>query len=209
MQKKLFLTSSTITPNLVNEFEKLIGKNIQNLKCTFIPDAAYGVVPLNDLVWVQEEREYLVQMYNWEVNDLVLKDTEEVTIEDFENTDLVFVNGGFSGYLANEMRRTKFDQILPKLFEKNIVYVGSSAGSMVCSGYQLAAEIYIGEPEENADQIRGLDLVDFELYPHYREELLPELKDLYKGDKLYLIKDGEAIVGKGGEVHIAGKERFL
>jgi len=156
--KKLFLTSSTITPNLTKPFEELCGKQIKGLRAVFIPDACYGVVPKKDLSWVQEEKQCLIDELNWEVTEVKLKDLQKVTVKDFENVDVIFVNGGFSGYLANEMRRTEFDKILLQLLEKGIVYVGSSAGSMVCSGYQIAAEVYIGEPEENASKIEGLNL---------------------------------------------------
>lgn len=206
---KLFLTSSTITPELVEPFEQLIGKSIKGLKCIFIPDAAYGVLDRNDLSWVDEERQYLVDNFNWQITDVVLKNIEQVDQEVLLDADVVFANGGFSGYLANEMRRTDLDKVLDKIFEKDIVYVGSSAGSMVCSKTQKAAEFYIGEPEKGASKIPGLGLVDFELYPHFKEELREPINSLWESGSLYLLKDGEAISVEDEEVKILGEERII
>lgn len=92
MTMKLFLTSSTITPDLIEPFENLIGKSITGLKCVFIPDAAYGVRPSKDLAWVKEERQYLIDNFSWNITDLILKNLSEVTTEMFENIDVIFVN---------------------------------------------------------------------------------------------------------------------
>lgn len=206
---KLLLTSSTITSDLVKPFENLSGKSIQNLKCVFVPDAAYGVPDSKDISWVAEERQYLVDNFGWEVTDLVLKDLEKVDESLLLESDVIFVNGGFSGYLAKEMRRTGFDKALTEALEKGIVYVGSSAGSMVCSKMQHAAEFYINEPEEGASDIPGLGLVDFEIYPHFNENIEDEIRSLWERGKLYLLKDGEAIVVNNGVVTVLGEERVI
>ncbi|MBN1162405.1 Type 1 glutamine amidotransferase-like domain-containing protein [Patescibacteria group bacterium] len=206
---KLFLTSSTITPELVKLFEELANTSIKNLKCVFLPDAAYGVPDSKDISWVDGERQYLIDNFNWKVTDLVLRDIDEVDPEYLSGSDVIFVNGGFSGYLAKEMRRTGFDKALPTALEEGVVYVGSSAGSMVCSKTQNAAEFYINEPEEGASAIPGLALVDFEIYPHFNENIKEEIESLWKKGSLYLLKDGEAIVVNNGVVTVLGEERVI
>lgn len=68
---------------------------------------------------------------------------------------------------------------------------------------------YLGEGEPGASVIPGLGLVDFEIYPHYEESMYTEIKKHYKGNKLYLLKNGEEIVVEGGKVEIWGEERIL
>ena len=47
----------------------------------------------------------------------------------------------------------------------------------------IEAVIYCEEDERS---IKGL--VDFEIYPHYEDHLYGQIKKLYKGKKLYLLK---------------------
>jgi len=202
---KLFLTSSTITSELVERFEKLIGKGIRGLKVAFIPDASFGVSDIKDISWVEEEKQFLIDTYDWDVTSIVLKDLKKVTLDIFEGYDAIFVNGGFSGYLAKEMRRTGFDKVLPELLNKGIVYVGSSAGSMVISKTQDASSWYINEPEPEAINIPALGYIDFQIYPHIKPELVEQIRKLRDPNlSYYLLKDGEAISVTNDRVIIHG-----
>ena len=80
---------------------------------------------------------------------------------------------------------------------------------MVCSKTQTAAEFYINEPEEGASKIPGLGLVNFEIYPHFDESLQEEITKLWKLGKLYLLKDGEAILVENEKTVVLGEERVI
>lgn len=204
---KLFLTSSTITENLVEDFENLIGKSIKGLKVAFIPDAADGTPVENDKLWVAKERQQLIDWYNWDITDFVLKDSTQEDLEKLFEIDVIFVNGGFSGYLANVMRSSGFDKILPRLLEKNIVYVGSSAGSMVMSDIQDASSWYLNEPEPEAIDIPGLGYIDFQIYPHVKDHTIEEIKAHCKPNyTYYLLRDGTAVLVEGERVEVCGVE---
>lgn len=203
---KLFLTSSTITRNLVSDFEKLIGKSIKGLKVAFIPDAADGTPPENDTSWVAEERQELIDWYDWDVTDFLLKDLNKGDLQALFDFDVIYVNGGFSGYLAQMMKKSGFDELLPELLEKGIVYVGSSAGSMVMSDIQDASSWYVNEPEPEAIDIPGLGYIDFQIYPHVKDETIDEIKKHCKSDlTYYLLRDGNAISISGDEKKICGE----
>lgn len=203
---KLFLTSNTITENLVSDFEKLIGTSIKGLKVAFIPDAADGTPPDNDISWVAEERQELIDLYGWKITDFILKDS---TVEDLialHSFDVVYVNGGFSGYLAQMMRKSGFDKILPELLEKDIVYVGSSAGSMVMSDIQDASSWYVSEPEPEAINVPGLGYIDFQIYPHIQDKNIEEIKEHCKSRyTYYLLRDGNAIAIDGDNKKLCGE----
>lgn len=202
---KLFLTSNTITSELVKPFEDLIGKSIRGLKVVFIPDAAYGVPNKDFDSWVGPERQFLVDTYDWNVTDVVLKDLDKIDPNSLFQYDVVFVNGGLSGYLAKEMRRTGFDKILPVLFNEGLIYVGSSAGSMVMSDIQDASSWYIGEPEPEAINISGLGYINFQIYPHFKPELIKKIRKK-RDPKLsyYLLKNGQAISVEGETMKLHG-----
>jgi len=204
---KLFLASSTITKDLVKPFEKLANKNIKGLRVAFIPDAAYGVHPKKDISWVEEERQFLVDKYGWEITDFVLRDLNSLDFDSLKDYDVIFVNGGFSGYLAQEMRRVGFDKVLPGLFERGIVYVGSSAGSMVMSDVQDASSWYINEPEPEAIDIPGLGYVNFQIYPHIKPGLKEKIIEQRNPKlKYFLLKDGQAISVDGKTTRTHGED---
>jgi dipeptidase E len=145
-------------------------------------------------------------------------DVSVVTLEEYRDAsvtkqlkgkDILWFTGGATGYLLYWIRRCELDKHLPKLLESGSVYVGSSAGSMACSKTQYASEWYLGEPEPGASLLPGLGLIDFEIYPHYEEQLLPQIKKLWKKGELYLLKDGEVITVVGDKVEVLGKKRVL
>lgn len=212
---KLFLTSSTITPDLIKPFEEFIGKSSNGLKVVFIPDA--GLKTGGDKSWIDEEMSELVNDLKWKVDKLTLGNENIESLEKLFNYDAVYVNGGYSGYLAEVMKKSGFDKRLLELFAKGIIYVGSSAGSMVLSKVQDAASFYFGEPEPEAIKIGGLGITDFEFYPMHDNRWTEDLVDKIKvrRDKrldYYLVRDRQAIslennnIKTYGEVVVLDKE---
>jgi dipeptidase E len=204
--KKLFLTSSTITENLVSDFEVLIAKPIKGLKVAFISDAGHAeLFERTDRAWIQEEKEELINWYDWKITEVILKESNLESLKMLLEQDVVYVNGGLSGYLAKMMRKSGFDKLLPELLNRGIVYVGSSAGSMVMSNIQEASSWYLGEPEPEAINILGLGYIDFQIYPHVKEETRENIKKFCnKGYTYYLMKDGSAVMINGNYMKILG-----
>lgn len=193
---KLFLTSSTITPNLIKPFEEFIGKSSVGLQAAFIPDA--GLKTAGDKSFIDAEMNDVIQDLHWDVDKITLANENQTSLARLFNYDVIYVNGGYSGYLAQVMRSSGFAEILPKLLNAGVVYVGSSGGSMVLSEAQDAASFYIGEAEPEALEIGGLGLVDFEFYPmhdsRWTEDLVHKIQ-AKRNKKLqyYLVRDGEAV----------------
>jgi dipeptidase E len=194
---KLFLTSSTITPNLIKPFEAFIGKSSVGLRAAFIPDA--GLKTSGDKAWIDEEMQQdLIEGLRWNADKITLAEETYESLQKLFDYDVIYVNGGYSGYLAQVMRQSGFEKLLPELLKKDIVYVGSSAGSMVLSKVQDAASIYFGEPEPEALEIGGLGLIDFEFYPMHDHRWTEDLVEKIKAKrnetlKYYLVRDGQAV----------------
>jgi dipeptidase E len=122
---------------------------------------------------------------------------------------IIWFGGGMPGYLLYWIRRRELDKILPTLLEQGMVYVGSSAGSMIASASQSVGEWYIGETEPGASLIPGLGLVDFEIYPHYENSLYAKIKKKFIGNKLFLLKNGEAIIVENKNIRVFGEEKII
>lgn len=204
---KLFLTSSTITPNLVKPFEEFIGRSSVGLKAAFIPDA--GLKTEGDKTWIDQEMAEVSTDLKWQVDKITLANENFESLNKLFAYDVIYINGGYSGYLAQVIRKSGFDKRLPELLSKGIIYVGSSGGSMVLSKVQDAESFYFGEPEPEALEIGGLGLVDFEFYPMHdhlwTEDLVDKIKEKRdKRLKYYLVRDGQAVSLDKHELKIYG-----
>ena len=82
------------------------------------------------------------------------------------------------------MRRCEIDKHIREILV-DTVYVGSSAGSMIAG-----SSFYIGKPYEEigADVIPGLGLVDFEIFPHYEDEMYELVKRIIKEQNIFTEK---------------------
>ena len=130
--------------------------------------------------------------------------------EKMEKAKVIVCGGGNTYYLLYHMKRSGFDKLLPLLLQKGVIYVGSSAGSCVCSpniSYVKDQDDPTMAPE--LDDCTALGLVDFDIYPHCIEDyyaknystsyLIDALKS--RAIKIFL-RDNQAIVVKGNEYKI-------
>lgn len=205
---KLFLASEVKHPNSVEELRDFVG-GFTKKSIAYIPTAGngenlYGEWEKNSSTWK------LVNTLGANVSSVVLEEYRSAAVVDqFRGKDIIWFAGGSCSYLMYWIRRCELDKHLPELLEEGSIYVGSSAGSMVAAPSIKVCEWYIGESEPGASIFPGLGLIDYELYPHYDETLLPEIKKHWQGDKICLLKNGEAITVVNDKVTILGEERFL
>lgn len=129
-----------------------------------------------------------------------------------EAADIIYVSGGNTFYLLQELRRTGTDELLVREIDKGKLYVGESAGAIVVApdiGYSAAMDSV--EKAPGLDDYTGLGLVDFFVVPHCgnwemgkaAEEILAAHAD---GLPLRAIDDNQAILVRGDTVEILGKD---
>lgn len=87
--------------------------------------------------------------------------------QELQHADAVWVLGGNAFYLNYWMHQSGFDEILPSLLKKGLVYGGESAGAVV-TGRTLHGIEILDNPDEAPEIIwAGLNLVDFGVIPHW------------------------------------------
>lgn len=203
---KLFLASEAKNPASIEKLREYIG-GFKGKSIAYIPTAANGEGWGS---WKDGGSWNLVNTLEAKINLIQLEDHINEDIGNLiRGNNIVWFAGGMSGYLLYWIRRTKLNLQIRELLDSGILYVGSSAGSVATSGEQTISEWYIGEDEPGADCIPGLGLVDFEIYPHYEDNLYDEVKKRFKGKKLYLLKNGEEIIVEDGKVEVIGEERII
>lgn len=209
---KLFLCSSFITQETKPDFEKLIGRECKGLKIACIITAAIGYKPLIeargekwDLSWLEKEISNFEQIYGFAIDQYDINTMTEGEIDSlYSNYDGIWVYGGITSFLLKAIYDKNFKSILLR-FANEKFYIGSSAGSMICSEQQDASEWYIGEPDEDLSNLPGLALIPFQIYPHYKESELNEILSARHSEQEYwLIKDGQAIACDGDVFVICG-----
>jgi len=205
---KLFLCSHTIIPNLVSDFEEFSGKKFDICSVAFVWT---GAKPETEWTWKEEDYEPLKQILG---SKLELIDIEELhgnaLKEKLLQFDILWMNGGQSIYLMKHIHKSGLKDFLPELFNKGILYLGSSAGSMICAKTLESADWFIGESEPGASKVKGLGYIDFQIYPHYEEKDLPEIrKRKPKGETYYFLKNGQAISIEDGKVRFYGGEPVI
>lgn len=205
---KLFLAAEAKHPESVNKLRKFMNKKLEECSVVYIPTAANGE---GWGTWEGGGSITLARELWPNVKIIQLEDiTRDQDIEEVIGVpDILWMAGGMSGYLLYWIRRTKLDLALPKILAKGTVYVGSSAGSMVCSKTNYLAEVFPWEEETGASIIPGLGLVDFEIFPHFEDEYIEMLEKHWDKGKLYLLKNGDVITVIDGKVEVLGEERIF
>lgn len=204
---KLFLASEAKHPESIKKLKTFVGGDLKDKRIVYIPTAAngeyWGSWKIGESVKVAKSLTNYFKIIELE------NQYKENIFSEIEKADVLWIAGGFSGYLLYWIRRTKFDKKLPEILSKGTIYVGSSAGSMVCAKTQYVSEWHLLEREPGGSLISGLGLIDFEIYPHFEDEKLPEIKKLWKKGELYLLKNGEVITVIDEKIEVLGEKRVL
>ena len=191
----MILTSSLYES--IELVKKFLDKNTESKKILFIPTAAN----------VEEYKKYMhltqkaFEDFGYEVENFdVSVFSEEIAKEKLSEAKIVFISGGNTFYLLQELKRKNLITYLKERIENGLLYIGESAGSVIAApDIEYASVIDDKTVATELDGYAGLNLVDFYIVPHFEEEPFVESSrntvELYK-DKLdlKLINNKEAIL---------------
>lgn len=177
--KRLFLTSSA------SFVAKRIAKDLQltpkNNKLAFIKTASEA--EKGDLQWLKDDRKGLLSA-GFDVFDYTISEKTASQIKkDLNKADIIYFSGGNTLYLLQELQKSKCIPVIRNLIIKEEkVYMGTSAGSIIAG-----PDIYPVHYLENAAKApdlkgyRGLDLVNFVIFPHWGSD---HFKKLYLNHRM-------------------------
>lgn len=126
--KKLFLSSSfasvsKLFPDFANE--ELKGKTV-----TFIPTAS---IPETVKFYVNSGKKALEKLgLIVDVLEISKATNKEIT-KKLQDNDYIYITGGNTFFLLQELKRTGTDKILIEQINSGKIYIGESAGSMIMS----------------------------------------------------------------------------
>ena len=191
----MILTSSLYES--IELVKKFLDKNTESKKILFIPTATN----------VDEYKKYIhltqkvFEDFGYEVENFdVSIFSEEIAKEKLSEAKTVFISGGNTFYLLQELKRKNLTSYLKERIENGLLYIGESAGSVIAApDIEYASIVDDKTLATELDDYTGLNLVDFYIVPHFEEEPFVESSrntvELYK-DKLdlKLINNKEAIL---------------
>lgn len=192
----------------VSDILETVGLDLKNKTVTYIPTASRA-----------EKLGFFVRIGKWRLKRLGLSVDEleistapyEVIVSKLEKNDYIYVTGGNTFFLLQELRRTGADKILAQEIQKGKLYIGESAGAIVVApdiGY--SAKMDRIEKAPGLKSYEGLNLIDFYVVPHYKNwEMGKAAEDIINtySDSLELksICDNQAILIEDSKVQILGK----
>lgn len=196
--KRLFLTSSV---NFVaHDIAKRINK--KGLKLAFILTPTE--VEEGDLKWLEDDRNALKQA-GLELTDYTFTDKTAKEVEEFiKDFDGIYVSGGNTFWLLEKIQQSNAAQVIRDFINSGKLYISTSAGSII-AGPDIYPTYRIDKAEKakNLKGYKGLELVDFVVFPHWGNPL-PYFKDNYlnhrlehaynKDHKIILLTDNQYII---------------
>jgi dipeptidase E len=206
---RLFLASRFTDPKTVEKLSDYIG-GYKNKKIAYIPTAANGEEGWEHWKEKNDGSWKFINTLGAIVRPIVLEEyRNDSVIKELSGNDIIWFAGGMPGYLMYWIRRCGIDLHIKNLLDNGAMYFGGSAGAMVAGKTLDISSWGFVDSERGSEEIKPMGLVDFDIFPHFQDELLPKIKEKYKGDKLYLLKDGEEIIVEDGKVTVIGEERII
>jgi peptidase E len=218
---KLLLTANGIKNENLNQVFLELTDHRQGLKIAYVPTAGDAIE------WIQEaegsnkytpklkeltpdeqvKKENWLREYKTEQEEkghtVVFVDLKEDPVETrrvLESVDVIEVGGGDVNWLLDWAKKSKLDMYLKDLLNGGVVYVGTSAGSMLLNPDIGFTWWELDKPDDHI----GLGIVDFMFQPLHGEtdestvdKLIERKKHMQTlmdyPWKIYLAKDGQAV----------------
>lgn len=205
--KKLFLASSfkdvaSLLPNFAKE--DLKGKTV-----TFIPTAS---IPESVKFYVGSGKKALEKL-GLTVDELELtKATVEEISDKLHKNNYIYITGGNTFFLLQELRKTGADKIITEEVLSGKLFIGESAGSMIVSpNIEYAKDMDSPKKAPDLDTFSALNLVDFYPLPHHTnfpfKKAVEKIISKYEsGLKLYPISNTQVILVNGEFVTVENKK---
>lgn len=159
--KKLILVSMLYQ---VTDLVKTIEPELAGKTVTYIPTA--GIV--EETEGMVEEETTILESLGLAVDVLdVSAASYESIVNSLTKNDIIFIGGGNTFFLLQELRRSGADKILVQEVNKGKLYIGESAGAVIaCPDIGYCSGMDSSEKAPELTDYTGLGLVDFYIVPH-------------------------------------------
>ena len=121
----------------------------------------------------------------------------------FDAADIIYFTGGNSFFLIDQLRKTGTDTLLKQQLEKGKLFIGESAGAIVCAPELSYIEKMDPIPEDySQSDYAGLGLINFYVLPHYLtapfKKVTAGIMQSFSNIELCAINNAQALSVKDG-----------
>lgn len=177
--------------------KEFVGRPPETVNMVFVPTAGN---PDKDVWWIDKDRDVLTRMgFRYTELDIAGKNFEELK-SSLDNADVLYIAGGYTYYLLEQIRNTGFDTVIAQFMERGGLYIGASAGALIASpDIEPCASLDDPKYGPSLKSTKGLGLIDIVPMPHYSmpernsaiDVIIAKYKDAYT---VVPLSDDEAIV---------------
>lgn len=199
--KKLFLTSSF--KDVAKMFPEFAMEDLRGKTVTFIPTAS---IPEKVVFYVEAGKKALEKLgLTVDVLEISTANKDEISNK-LEKNDYIYISGGNTFFLLQELKRTGADKIIADQVDKSKTFIGESAGSMIVSpNIEYAKDLDDHSKAPDLFSFDALHLLDFYPLPHHTnfpfKKAVNKIIGKYKEElKLYPISNREVILVKGTDI---------
>ena len=203
VMKKLFLCS--YFSGVKDTFKDFMNNDTKGKKVLFIPTVNID----EETKFLIDETKEVFKSLEMEVEDLEISKLDEKTLKNkIEKTNYLYVGGGNTFYLLQELKRKNLIDFIKNRVNSGMVYIGESAGAIITSKDIEYNDLMDDKTiAKDLKDYLGLNLVDFYVVPHLNEfpfeESSKQTVEKYK-DKLNIIaiNNSQAIIVKDEKYEI-------
>lgn len=127
--------------------------------------------------------------------------SKKISPNKFKDIDIFYSCGGNTFYILDRVKKTGFDKYIKNFVKQGKAYIGISAGSIIIyKTIEFAGWGKEGDRNEiGLENLKGLNIFDVAISPHYHNKLKEEIKEFKKkaNYKIQELRDGEAMLVLG------------
>lgn len=204
--RKLFLSSSF--KDVASSLIDFVKEDIKGKTVTFIPTAS-----INEKMkfYVGSARKAFERM-GVIIDELELtKATSEDIFSKLKQNDYIYVSGGNTFFLLQELKRSGADKIIIDEINSGKLYIGESAGTMVLSpNIEYVKDMDNCKIASNLDSFTALNIIDFYPVPHYTNfpfvKAVEKILTKYESElNLYPINNSQIILVENDDIQVVSK----
>lgn len=205
--KKMFLASSFV--DVADLFVKFTEEECTGKTVTFIPTASL----VEEVKFYVDAGKEALEKRGLIVDELEISTATKEKIEStIQKNDYIYITGGNTFFLLQELKRTGADKIIVEQINSGKLYIGESAGSIVVSrNIEYVKDMDDFTVAPNIGTFSSLDVINFYPVPHHTnfpfKESVESIISSYEGKiDLCPISNTQAIVVNGSKLEIWGVE---
>ena len=117
----------------------------------------------------------------------------DITKNKILNADIIYIGGGDSIKLINEIKEYKIDTLLEEALNKKTVLAGISAGAILLSKEGFSDSLILRGESDKYSFLEGLNLININICPHYSLEKSIQLKEQINNREIYCLENSTAL----------------